>query len=579
MRDTYYVTASRGRYRLGKMYVGQPGSFRSFPRTLPVGPEDITYWPSTDMLWSLTEYPGRRFVFADEAGAVRRGPCPTSSSDVAGRGWFRDARFARSSTTGTSATTGRRECERVSHVVEQLASAPGGRGGRGTSPSKPRRIGGVGVAAGSASRWRTGRDVRGARARVCRGSGSRRLGRLRGFGRAAGGCRRWGRRSVSARPCGQVGKGVSPGSSAGLSAGLSPGLVAGLVAWLVGFGFADVAGGLLAVGTAVGPAVGRPSVASLWGQRSVTASPRWRSSPAPGSSAGAVLVDPRAALVGVGAKSVGAAHAPRGGIDSEPGDVGGVEDGLPGEHESQVVPRVVVGEDRLFEPFAGAEVTAAVAEVDHRGTRGVVHVLGVADARRRPRPSRPRASWPAAAAAGRGPGPRSGCRPTCPSSVSGIAAYCEPSRTGPRTPGTTRCPRVDPLTGQVARLDLADGCQQRHGEVAVGRRQGHREGVGVHELGADALVGRRSCARAVRSTRACWRTARPGRPAAPPVRDSHGGLLQGGLRASPRAGGHRFARTAWPPNTTSSTLSASTALLVLRPIGSRTFIDRSPEYT
>ena len=64
VRDTYYVTASRGRYRLGTMYVGRPGSFRSFPRTLPVGPEDISYWPSTDLLWSLTEYPGRRFVFA-----------------------------------------------------------------------------------------------------------------------------------------------------------------------------------------------------------------------------------------------------------------------------------------------------------------------------------------------------------------------------------------------------------------------------------------------------------------------------------------------------------------------------------
>lgn len=64
VRDTYYVTSSRGRYRLGKMYVGEPGAFRSFPRTLPVGPEDISYWPSTDLLWSLTEYPGHRFVFA-----------------------------------------------------------------------------------------------------------------------------------------------------------------------------------------------------------------------------------------------------------------------------------------------------------------------------------------------------------------------------------------------------------------------------------------------------------------------------------------------------------------------------------
>ena len=62
--DTYYVTSSRGRYRLGHLHVGEPGRFRTFPRALPVGPEDISYWPSTDLLWSLSEYPGRRYVFA-----------------------------------------------------------------------------------------------------------------------------------------------------------------------------------------------------------------------------------------------------------------------------------------------------------------------------------------------------------------------------------------------------------------------------------------------------------------------------------------------------------------------------------
>jgi hypothetical protein len=61
--DTYYVTSSRGPYRLGRMYVGRPGAFRGYPRSLPVGPEDISYWPSTDMFWSLSEHPGRRFVF------------------------------------------------------------------------------------------------------------------------------------------------------------------------------------------------------------------------------------------------------------------------------------------------------------------------------------------------------------------------------------------------------------------------------------------------------------------------------------------------------------------------------------
>jgi len=70
--DTYYVTSSRGRRRLGTMYVGEPGHFRSVPRALPVGPEDISYWPSADLLWSLTEYPGRRFVFAMKRSRFQR---------------------------------------------------------------------------------------------------------------------------------------------------------------------------------------------------------------------------------------------------------------------------------------------------------------------------------------------------------------------------------------------------------------------------------------------------------------------------------------------------------------------------
>lgn len=62
--ERYYVTSSRGEHRRGTVYVGRPGSLRPHHETLPPGPEDITYWPSTDQLWSLSEYPGRRFVFA-----------------------------------------------------------------------------------------------------------------------------------------------------------------------------------------------------------------------------------------------------------------------------------------------------------------------------------------------------------------------------------------------------------------------------------------------------------------------------------------------------------------------------------
>jgi hypothetical protein len=60
----YYVTVSRGSRRLGHLYVGRPGSLRPHRWALPPGPEDISYWPSRDQLWSLSEYPGRRFVYA-----------------------------------------------------------------------------------------------------------------------------------------------------------------------------------------------------------------------------------------------------------------------------------------------------------------------------------------------------------------------------------------------------------------------------------------------------------------------------------------------------------------------------------
>ena len=60
----YYVTTSNGRFGKGSMWVGRPGALRPFERVLPAGCEDIAYWPSADQLWSLTEYPCRRYVFA-----------------------------------------------------------------------------------------------------------------------------------------------------------------------------------------------------------------------------------------------------------------------------------------------------------------------------------------------------------------------------------------------------------------------------------------------------------------------------------------------------------------------------------
>lgn len=65
----WHVTQSRGRFKLGHLHVGTPGAFEVHKFALPVGPEDITFWPARDQLWSLTEYPGRRYVFAmDRSG-------------------------------------------------------------------------------------------------------------------------------------------------------------------------------------------------------------------------------------------------------------------------------------------------------------------------------------------------------------------------------------------------------------------------------------------------------------------------------------------------------------------------------
>lgn len=64
--DTFYVTTSAGRWGRGDLHVGRPGSFERFARVLPTGVEDLTYDAGGNRLWSLTEYPGRRFVFAVE---------------------------------------------------------------------------------------------------------------------------------------------------------------------------------------------------------------------------------------------------------------------------------------------------------------------------------------------------------------------------------------------------------------------------------------------------------------------------------------------------------------------------------
>lgn len=70
---TYYVTASQGHWTPGTMYVGRPGSFRAYRWATPMGPEDLAWWPSTDLLWSVSEHPRRRWVFAMSRSRFRAG--------------------------------------------------------------------------------------------------------------------------------------------------------------------------------------------------------------------------------------------------------------------------------------------------------------------------------------------------------------------------------------------------------------------------------------------------------------------------------------------------------------------------
>jgi hypothetical protein len=58
-----YVTQSHGRRRRGSLWVGRPGQFTEYAGALPPGPEDLSYWPSRDQLWSVSEHPPLRFVY------------------------------------------------------------------------------------------------------------------------------------------------------------------------------------------------------------------------------------------------------------------------------------------------------------------------------------------------------------------------------------------------------------------------------------------------------------------------------------------------------------------------------------
>lgn len=63
-RGRYHVTVSKGPWMPGWVYTGSPGSFTRHRFATPMGPEDVSYWPSTDLLWSVSEHPRRRWIFS-----------------------------------------------------------------------------------------------------------------------------------------------------------------------------------------------------------------------------------------------------------------------------------------------------------------------------------------------------------------------------------------------------------------------------------------------------------------------------------------------------------------------------------
>jgi hypothetical protein len=61
--ERWYVTTSHGQWRPGSVWTGTPGDFTRHRWATPMGPEDLTHDPATDLLWSVTEHPRRRWIY------------------------------------------------------------------------------------------------------------------------------------------------------------------------------------------------------------------------------------------------------------------------------------------------------------------------------------------------------------------------------------------------------------------------------------------------------------------------------------------------------------------------------------
>lgn len=63
INGNWYTMTSAGETNNGKLYQGTPENTPSY-RVAGIGPEDLYYWPKRNELWTVTEHPGKRVLYA-----------------------------------------------------------------------------------------------------------------------------------------------------------------------------------------------------------------------------------------------------------------------------------------------------------------------------------------------------------------------------------------------------------------------------------------------------------------------------------------------------------------------------------
>ncbi|WP_165367958.1 hypothetical protein, partial [Phytoactinopolyspora endophytica] len=65
VNGTFHIHRSNGSSTRGDVFIWRPGNVATqHTGAVPIGPEDVSYWPQRNEIWSQTEYPGMRYVYA-----------------------------------------------------------------------------------------------------------------------------------------------------------------------------------------------------------------------------------------------------------------------------------------------------------------------------------------------------------------------------------------------------------------------------------------------------------------------------------------------------------------------------------